>query len=548
LTLTSFSDFGLAEPIQRALAEEDYRTPTPIQAQTIPFVLENRDVVGIAQTGTGKTAAFALPIIHRLQADPRRTDRKTCRVLVLSPTRELSGQIETSFRTYGRHVKLSTTLAIGGVSMGKQVRSLMDGVDVLVATPGRLLDLVQSNALKLSAVEVLVLDEADRMLDMGFIHDIRKIVAKLPKDRQTLFFSATMPKAIAELAEHMLRNPAKVAVTPAASTAERVSQRVIHVDRAAKPQILADLLRNESQIGLTLVFTRTKHGADKVVRSLERAGLSAAAIHGNKSQGQRERVLASFRSGQLRTLVATDIAARGIDVDGITHVINYDLPNIPETYVHRIGRTARAGADGVAISLVDHEERAFLRDIEKLIRMPIDSERRMSTQPEQRDEPARRSEQPRRQGRGRQEGERRQPNGQRQRNGERPQNGQRQANAKRQPNGPRQASAQHSPAEQGPSRSNTNGPVHFDDLQRPRTAKGQNEQRPGGRKQALRKGQRHGQDSRPEERQRNEGQSQRGPRQQRDARPQSSHDSGISAVAFMQRQPRREHAPDRAPR
>jgi ATP-dependent RNA helicase RhlE len=540
--LTSFSDFGLAEPIQRALAEEDYRTPTPIQAQTIPFALERRDIVGIAQTGTGKTAAFALPIIHRLQADPRRTERKTCRVLVLSPTRELSGQIETSFRTYGRHLKISTALAIGGVPMGKQVRSLLDGVDVLVATPGRLLDLVQSNALKLSAVEVLVLDEADRMLDMGFIHDIRKIVAKLPKDRQTLFFSATMPKDIADLAEHMLRDPAKVAVTPVASTAERVSQRVIHVDRSAKPAILAELLRNESQIGLTLVFTRTKHGADKVVRSLERVGLSAAAIHGNKSQGQRERVLAAFRSGQLRTLVATDIAARGIDVDGITHVINYDLPNIPETYVHRIGRTARAGADGVAISLVDHEERAYLRDIEKLIRMPIASERRVSTQPEQRGEPAQRAEQPRRQGRGRQQDGRRQADGQRQ------QNGQRQAGGKRPPNGQRQANGQRPPVAPHPSRSNTNGPVHFDDLRQPRAAKDPSEQRPRGSKHAHRKGQRSGQEFRTEQRQRNEGQHHRGQRPQQDARPQQSHDGGIAAVAFMQRRPQREHAPDRAPR
>jgi ATP-dependent RNA helicase RhlE len=371
--LTSFNDFGLAEPLLRALAEEDYHTPTPIQAQTIPLAMERRDIVGIAQTGTGKTAAFALPILHHLQANRRRPERKSCRVLVLSPTRELSGQIETSFRTYGRHVRVSTTLAIGGVPMGKQVRSLMDGVDVLVATPGRLLDLVKTNAARLGDVEVLVLDEADRMLDMGFIADIRKIVAKLPKQRQTLFFSATMPRAIAELAEHMLSNPARVAVTPNATTAERIAQRVIHVDRAAKPTVLAEVLRGETDIDRTLVFTRTKHGADKVVRSLEKAGIAAAAIHGNKSQGQRERVLAQFRAGTVRTLIATDIAARGIDVDGITHVINYDLPNIPESYVHRIGRTARAGAEGIAISLCDHEERAFLRDIEKLIRMPIPS-------------------------------------------------------------------------------------------------------------------------------------------------------------------------------
>ena len=368
--MTSFHDFGLAEPITRALAEEKYATPTPIQAQTIPTVLSRRDVIGIAQTGTGKTAAFALPILHHLFTNRRRPERKTCRVLVLSPTRELSGQILDSFRAYGRHVRISAALVIGGVSMGAQVRALQNGVDVLVATPGRLLDLVTSNALRLGEVEFLVLDEADRMLDMGFIHDIRKIVAKLPAQRQTLLFSATMPRAIAELAAHMLRNPAKIAVTPVALTVDRVEQRILHVDRAAKPAALAEILQRES-IGRALVFTRTKHGADKVVRGLAKAGISAHAIHGNKSQNQRERVLAAFRKGEVLTLVATDIAARGIDVDGISHVVNFDLPNVPETYVHRIGRTARAGAAGIAISLCDGEEAACLRDIEKLIRMSI---------------------------------------------------------------------------------------------------------------------------------------------------------------------------------
>jgi superfamily II DNA/RNA helicase len=368
--LTSFHDFGLAEPITRALAEEKYVTPTPIQAQTIPMVLSRRDVIGIAQTGTGKTAAFALPILHHLFTKRRRPERKTCRVLVLSPTRELSGQILDSFRTYGRHVGINAALAIGGVSMGAQVRSLLNGVDVLVATPGRLLDLAGSNALRLGDVEHLVLDEADRMLDMGFIRDIRKIVAKLPAHRQTLFFSATMPGAIAELANQMLRDPAKVAVTPVSSTVDRVEQRVMRVDRAAKATILAQVLKRE-QVDRTLVFTRTKHGADKVVRGLAKAGIAASAIHGNKSQNQRERVLLAFRSGDIRTLVATDIAARGIDVDGISHVVNFDLPNVPETYVHRIGRTARAGAAGTAISLCDAEELPFLRDIERLIRRSI---------------------------------------------------------------------------------------------------------------------------------------------------------------------------------
>ncbi len=295
-------------------------------------------------------------------------------MLVLT-TRELSGQILESFNAYGRHIKLTSALAIGGVPMGRQVRSMMQGVDVLVATPGRLLDMVQGNALKLNQVEFLVLDEADRMLDMGFINDIRKIVAKLPIKRQTLFFSATMPKDIADLADQMLNNPARVAVTPVSSTVERITQRILQVDHSAKPAILAQLLKSEP-VNRALVFTRTKHGADKVVKSLAKAGIPADAIHGNKSQNHRERVLAAFRTGEIRTLVATDIAARGIDVDGITHVFNFDLPNVPETYVHRIGRTARAGADGTAISLVAGEENTFLRDIEKLIKISLPKEDR----------------------------------------------------------------------------------------------------------------------------------------------------------------------------
>ncbi|WP_213773403.1 DEAD/DEAH box helicase [Bradyrhizobium sp. dw_78] len=382
--MTSFQDFGLADPISRALQEENYVTPTPIQAQTIPLALAGRDVVGIAQTGTGKTASFAIPILNRILENRIKPQPKNCRVLVLSPTRELSGQILDSFNAYGRHMRLSSALAIGGVPMGRQVRALMQGVEVLVATPGRLLDLVQGNGLKLGQVEFLVLDEADRMLDMGFINDIRKIVAKLPVRRQTLFFSATMPKDIAELAEAMLRDPAHVAVTPVSSTVERINQRIIQVDHASKPAFLAQLLKQEP-VDRALVFTRTKHGADKVVKSLEKAGIRADAIHGNKSQNHRERVLAAFRSGQIRTLVATDIAARGIDVDGISHVVNFDLPNVPETYVHRIGRTARAGAEGTAISLVaGGEELAYLRDIERLIRVTLPREDRRT--PGQRDQ------------------------------------------------------------------------------------------------------------------------------------------------------------------
>ena len=368
--MTDFNSLGLAEPITRALAEEGYATPTPIQAQAIPPALAGRDLVGIAQTGTGKTAAFALPILNRLAAAPLRPHPKAARILVLAPTRELGGQIVDSFQTYGRHLRIRATLAIGGVPIGKQIRALSNGVDILVATPGRLLDLHNSRAVRLDQVQVLVLDEADRMLDMGFIRDIRKIVALVPKQRQTLFFSATMAPEIASLARDMLVEPVRVEVTPAASTVDRIDQRAIRVDKAGKPAALAAILR-DAAVNRALVFTRTKHGADRVVRGLEQAGIPAQAIHGNKTQGNRDRTMGAFRAGEIRTLVATDIAARGIDVDGVSHVINYDLPNIAETYVHRIGRTARAGADGIAISLVAGDEMAFMRGIEKLIRRQV---------------------------------------------------------------------------------------------------------------------------------------------------------------------------------
>jgi ATP-dependent RNA helicase RhlE len=368
--LTTFSDFGLAEPILKALVSEGYTIPTPIQAQAIPLVMTGRDLCGIAQTGTGKTAAFALPILHRLAAKPQAPARKGCRVLVLSPTRELAGQIADSFRTYGRNLRLSTTVVFGGVAIGKQERDLSNGVDVLVATPGRLLDLIDRRSLSLRDVEILVLDEADQMLDLGFIHALKRIVTMLPKDRQTLFFSATMPNTIASLADTFLRNPAKVSVAPVATTAERVEQSVMFVSTGRKQALLEVLLRDPA-IDRVLVFSRTKHGADKVVRGLEKAGIAAAAIHGNKSQPQRERALAAFKAGSSRVLVATDIAARGIDVEGVSHVINYDLPNVPESYVHRIGRTARAGASGLAISFCNDEERAYLRDIEKLTRLKV---------------------------------------------------------------------------------------------------------------------------------------------------------------------------------
>jgi ATP-dependent RNA helicase RhlE len=361
---------GLAAPIARALAEERYSAPTPIQAKAIPPALDGRDLVGIAQTGTGKTAAFALPILHHLAARPARPEPKSARVLVLTPTRELASQIVESFQTYGRHLSVSVRIAIGGVPIGKQIRGLAGGADVLVATPGRLMDLHRSRAVRLDRVAFLVLDEADRMLDMGFIRDITAIVALLPKQRQTFFFSATMPPEIARLADGMLNNPVKVAVTPVASTAERVEQRIAHVERARKPDLLAEILKREP-VDRALVFTRTKHGADKVVRGLVKAGIAAEAIHGNKSQGQRERVLAGFKQGKVRTLIATDIAARGIDVDGISHVINFDLPQVAETYVHRIGRTARAGKAGIAISLCSPDELPLLKAIERLIRQEI---------------------------------------------------------------------------------------------------------------------------------------------------------------------------------
>ena len=343
--MPSFDDFKLLSPILDALASEGYVTPTPIQAQAIPFILAGRDLCGIAQTGTGKTAAFALPVLHRLASQPRATPSRGCRVLILSPTRELASQIADSFRTYGRQLRLSTAAVFGGVPLGPQQRLLAAGIDILVATPGRLLDLIDRRAVTLSGVETLVLDEADRMLDLGFIHALKRIAKLLPRARQTLLFSATMPRSIAALAEEYLTDPVRIAVAPAATTVERVAQSVILVSAERKRDLLTALLRDPG-FRRVLVFTRTKHGADRVVRHLVAAGIDAAAIHGNKSQPQRERALAGFRNGSGRVLVATDIAARGIDVDDVSHVINFELPNVPEDYVHRIGRTARAGADG----------------------------------------------------------------------------------------------------------------------------------------------------------------------------------------------------------
>ena len=371
--MTTFESLGLAPPLLRALVAAGYTEPTPIQAQAIPPALLGRDVQGIAQTGTGKTAAFALPILHRLLADRRRAPPRGCRVLVLSPTRELASQIAESFVTYGKGTGIRVAVMFGGTPKGRQARAVANGIDVLVACPGRLMDHMGDHAVRLDATEVLVLDEADHMLDLGFIIPIRRIVGTLPRDRQTMFFSATMPSEISQLANVMLRDPVHVAVNPVVTTAARVEQRVIMVDTARKRQVLSNLLRDDA-MGRTLVFTRTKHGADRVTEHLERAGQAAAAIHGNKSQGQRERALAAFKEGRVRVLVATDIAARGIDVDNVTHVVNFDLPNVPEAYVHRIGRTARAGHAGIAISFCDASERAHRRGIEKLIRTRLPTE------------------------------------------------------------------------------------------------------------------------------------------------------------------------------
>lgn len=368
--MTTFESLGLAPALLRALDAEGYKAPTPIQEQAIPHVLAGRDVQGIAQTGTGKTAAFALPILQRLAAERRQPPRGGCRVLVLSPTRELASQICDSFRAYGAQIGVRATVMFGGVPKGKQVRAMERGVDVLVATPGRLIDHMQDRTVRLDHVEILVLDEADHMLDLGFIVPIKRIVATIPSRRQTLFFSATMPGEIGKLAAGMLKDPAHVAVTPVATTAERVEQGVIFADQAQKRHVLLSLLKGDAQ-GRTLVFTRTKHGADRVVKQMTEGGVPAMAIHGNKSQGQRERALEAFRTGECRVLVATDIAARGIDVDEVSHVINFDLPNVPESYVHRIGRTARAGREGMAISLCGPDERPFLKDIEKLIRAKV---------------------------------------------------------------------------------------------------------------------------------------------------------------------------------
>ena len=367
--MSYFSSLGLAEPILRALEAKGYTDPTPIQQQAIPALLAGRDLLGIAQTGTGKTAAFALPSLHRLAATAKPRQPASCRMLVLSPTRELAAQIADNMRGYAKNLQMNVQCIFGGVPVGKQSRALVPGCDVLVATPGRLLDLIDQRALTLRNVEIFVLDEADQMMDLGFIHPLKRVANMLPKDRQSLFFSATMPKAIADLGKQFINNPVRVEVAPQATTAERVEQYVTFIDQREKQALLTLRLKAIAEDGTldrALVFSRTKHGADRIARHLGVAGVVASAIHGNKSQGQRTATLNGFRSGAIRVLVATDIAARGIDVTGISHVFNFEMPNVAEQYVHRIGRTARAGADGIAWSFVAGDEKPYLKDIEKL--------------------------------------------------------------------------------------------------------------------------------------------------------------------------------------
>jgi ATP-dependent RNA helicase RhlE len=368
--ILSFDSLGLIDPVRRAVLGAGYEAPTPIQNQAIPHLLAGRDLLGCAQTGTGKTAAFALPILDRLARTRRVVDRRGPRALVLAPTRELALQIADSFRDYGRHLSIRVAVVFGGVGQGPQVEALRRDTDVVVATPGRLLDLIGQGHARFDALETLVLDEADRMLDMGFIDPIRRIIKVLPRERQTLMFSATMPGEIHKLAQTILKDPVQLSVAPVSAPAEGVTQWVLHVDRANKRALLSEVLKDPAMTRV-LVFTRTKHGANRVADQLERAGVRSAAIHGNKSQGARQRALNGFKQGQVRVLVATDIAARGVDVDGVTHVINYELPHEPESYVHRIGRTARAGASGIALSFCDREERDSLRAIERLTRVPV---------------------------------------------------------------------------------------------------------------------------------------------------------------------------------
>tara|TARA_B100000676_G_scaffold313264_1_gene392834 strand:- start:3870 stop:5183 length:1314 start_codon:yes stop_codon:yes gene_type:complete len=382
MTTMTFAELGLMKPLCRALADEGYTHPTPIQDKAIPTLMQGGDLLGIAQTGTGKTAAFALPALQWLAEAEGAPTPKSASVLVLTPTRELAIQIAESFQTYGRHLKISCVTIFGGVNQNPQVNKMRRGCDVLVATPGRLLDLMQQGHIRLGGVETFVLDEADRMLDMGFIHDVKRIITKLPAERQTVMFSATMPDEVSKLAASILKKHQRVEVTPPATTVERIEQKILFVNKGDKMELLYDLL-TEKDVTRAIVFARTKHGANKIAQQLDKYGVTSDAIHGNKSQAARQRALKGFRDGKIMALIATDIAARGIDIDDISHIINYDLPNEPESYVHRIGRTARAGADGKALSFCCSEELAYLRDIEKTTRttIAIDSTHKFHAEP-----------------------------------------------------------------------------------------------------------------------------------------------------------------------
>ena len=532
---TTFNELGLIEPILKALNEEGYTHPTPIQAQAIPHLTQGRDLLGCAQTGTGKTAAFAIPILQELHQKPAAPGKKAIRTLILTPTRELAIQIGESFTAYGRHLGLKHTVIFGGVGQKPQTDALARGVDIVVATPGRLLDLMGQGYVHLNGLEIFVLDEADRMLDMGFIHDVKKVIAKLPQNRQTLFFSATMPPEIAKLANSILTDPIKVEVAPVSSTADTIDQHIYFVDRTDKNKLLLSLLEGDT-IREALIFTRTKHGANKVAKVLTQAGHASEAIHGNKSQSARQNALKGFKEGKLRALVATDIAARGIDIDGLTHVINFDLPNVPETYVHRIGRTGRAGASGKALSFCDHEEKEYLRDITRLIKrdIPVVAEHPfvMVGGPKKAEPEVREPRQPRGPGRGGRQGQ-----GQRQPHATRAQGEGQQRNGGR--NQPRRDDR--GPREQRPQPARTERPVN---AEQPRTE--QPTRREEGQRNAPRP--QHGQrDQRPRpEGQRRGGQDQRPPREGQQNRPQGDrkpqHD-GQHAPARNDRGPRREDKP-----
>lgn len=520
---TTFNDLGLIEPILKALATEGYTHPTPIQAQAIPHLIKGRDLLGCAQTGTGKTAAFAIPILQELHSKEAKSKR-AIRNLILTPTRELAIQIGESFAAYGRNLQLKHTVIFGGVGQKPQTDALHRGVDIVVATPGRLLDLMQQGFVHLNDLEIFVLDEADRMLDMGFIHDVKKVIAKLPPKRQTLFFSATMPPEIAKLANSILTDPIKVEVAPVSSTAETIDQHLFFVDRTDKNKLLLHLLEG-SNIREALVFTRTKHGANKVAKVLTQAGYAAEAIHGNKSQSARQSALKGFKEGKLRALVATDIAARGIDIDGLTHVINFDLPNVPETYVHRIGRTGRAGASGKALSFCDHEEKEYLRDITRLIKRDIpvvnDHPFVMVGGPKKAEPEVREPRQPRGPGRGGRQGQVSHPaqNGGAQGRSE----GQRSNNPRN--NGPRRDDrGPRAPREQRTEQPRAERPVGMDQPRSERPARREGEQQ-GRRPQGPRQ-------SRPQD--------QRQPRQGAQAREgQGSRPQGERGAARNDRGPRR---------